>query len=124
MFRAVLERGGDFMKVVSDADLETLEISIDRTKIATHGKTVLEELALRLHIYRCTANIKACRDYYMGLTEVLPQHLAWRDVVMRKKPSQQLFVQPNTFLEGDHVILKEYEPTYEGMIRSWAERNV
>jgi dipeptidyl-peptidase III len=124
MFRTVLERAGDFMNVIEYPDLGALEISIDRHKIATHGKPALEDLALRLHIYRCTANVEACRKYYGDLTEVSPRHLAWRDLVLRRKPRQRLFVQPNTFLEGDKVVFKEYEPTYEGMIRSWSERNL
>jgi hypothetical protein len=32
-------------------------------------------------------------------------------------------VQANTVLEGDKVVLKEYEPTLEGMVQSFAERD-
>jgi dipeptidyl-peptidase-3 len=33
-----------------------------------------------------------------------------------------VFVQANTVLEGDEVVLREYEASAEGMMRSFAER--
>jgi dipeptidyl-peptidase-3 len=44
--------------------------------------------------------------------------------VLANKPPPLIFVHANTFLEGDTVTLKEYEPTVEGIIESWAERRV
>ena len=41
------------------------------------------------------------------------------------QPAKEVFVQANTFVTDDRkVILKEYEPTVDGMIQSWAERMV
>jgi dipeptidyl-peptidase-3 len=39
-----------------------------------------------------------------------------------KQTARQVFVQPNTFIHDGEVFLKEYEPTVDGMIQSWAER--
>lgn len=52
--------------------------------------------------------------------------LAWRETVLANKPPPLVFVQANTFLDGDdgEVVLKEYEATVEGVIQSWVERNV
>lgn len=45
--------------------------------------------------------------------------------MLAAKPAKELFVQPNTFVTDDgEVVLKEYEPTVDGMIQSWAERMV
>ena len=85
---------------------------------------MLEDLALHLHVFRCTADVKACREYYGRLTDVDEKHLLWRDIALRQKPPQRLFVQPNTFLDSDRVTMKEYDTTCEGMIESWYERIV
>jgi dipeptidyl-peptidase III len=92
--------------------------------IVTHGKPALGKMLLKLHIYRCTADANACRSYYEELSRVSGEFLEWRKVVLAKQQPKKLFVQANTFLEGDDVSLKEYEPTKEGLIQSWVERAV
>jgi dipeptidyl-peptidase-3 len=49
-----------------------------------------------------------------------------RDVVLKNKQPRKVFVQANTSLDDatGKVTLKHYEPTPEGMIQSWAEREV
>ena len=81
-------------------------------------------MLLRLHMYRCTADAEGCRAYYEELSKVDGDYIEWRDSVLANKPPPLIFVHGNTFLEGDTVILKEYEPTIEGVIESWAERGV
>jgi dipeptidyl-peptidase-3 len=44
--------------------------------------------------------------------------------VLDKKVPRKVFVQANTQLQGDNVVLKEYEPTLEGLIQSYAERDI
>lgn len=46
------------------------------------------------------------------------------ETVLVNKPPPSIFVHANTFLDGDTVTLKEYEPTIEGVLESWAERKV
>lgn len=82
-------------------------------------------MLLRLHIYRCTADVQSCREYYEELSRVYDEYLVWRDIVVAKKEPKWVFVQANTFLDDDKkVILKEYEPTAKGVVQSWAERRV
>ena len=45
-----------------------------------------------------------------------------RPEVLRQAKPRKVFVQANTFLEGDSVKLVEYEASPEGMIKSFAER--
>jgi dipeptidyl-peptidase-3 len=52
------------------------------------------------------------------------EYLAWRDVVLAQKISNWVFVQANTFFQGDEVVLKEYEPTAVDVVQSWFERHV
>lgn len=65
-----------------------------------------------------------CREYYDELSKVEGVHLQWREVVLAKKKPKWIYVQANTFLDGQKVILKEYDPTTRGVIQSWAEREV
>lgn len=49
-----------------------------------------------------------------------------RDVVLENKQPRKVFVQANTYLDEatGQVTLKQYDPTLEGMIESWAEREL
>ena len=98
MFRTLLETCDDFMTIQPDPASSELTAHIDRLKIATHGKPAIGQLALKLHIFRCTADVDDCRKFYEALT--------------------------NIFLEDGEAVLKEYPETVEGMIQSWAERSV
>ena len=82
-------------------------------------------MLLRLHMYRVTADVAACREYYEELSEVSGEYLEWREVVLANSQVANLvFVQANTFVEGGEVVLKEYEATSRGVVGSWAERGV
>lgn len=112
------------MTVDFDPALDKLIVHVDRFKIITHGKPALGEMLLRLHMYRCTADVNACRSYYEDLSRVDGEYLEWRNIVLAKKQPKWAFVHANTFLDGDEVTLKEYEPTPQGIFQSWAERAV
>ncbi|RKI30499.1 hypothetical protein D7X55_42410, partial [Corallococcus sp. AB049A] len=47
-----------------------------------------------------------------------------RDLVIRKKQPRKIFVQPNTFVDGDEVFLKEYPLTAAGVVESFIERGI
>jgi dipeptidyl-peptidase-3 len=49
-----------------------------------------------------------------------------RNEVLRNKQPRKVFVQANTVLDEatGRVSLVEYEPSLEGMIKSFAERNI
>lgn len=103
---------------------ERLIVNVELSKIKSEGKPALERMLLNLHIYRCTADAESCRSYYEKLSLVEDEHLKWREIVLSKKQPKKLFVQANTFKSGDGVILKEYAATREGIIQSWAERDL
>ena len=81
-------------------------------------------MLLQLHMFRCTADAKGCRTYYEKLSRMDGEYVEWRETVLANKPPSLIFVQANTFINGDTVEVKEYEPTVEGIIQSWAEREV
>jgi dipeptidyl-peptidase III len=124
MLKCLLTEGGGFMNIACDPQQQKLIVSVDRSRVITHGKPALGRMLLKLHMYRCTADVQSCRPYYEELSRVDGEYLVWREVVLAKKQPRWVFVQANTFLEGDDVILKEYELSKEGVIRSWYERMV
>lgn len=112
------------MSITHDKATQNLKVTVDQSKILTHGKPALGNMLLRLHVYRCTADTSACRAYYEDLSRVEAEHLEWRQAVLANKPPPLVFVQGNTLLDGETVVLKEYPQTAEGVIQSWAERMV
>jgi dipeptidyl-peptidase III len=124
ILKCLLRDGGGALKVVCDPDLDKLKVSVDRSKIASHAKVAISNMLLKLHMYRCTADIQACRPYYEELSTVDGCHLEWRRIVLSKKQPRLNYVHANTFLRNDQVVLKEYAATSEGIIQSWAERGV
>ncbi|KAJ5570399.1 Dipeptidyl-peptidase 3 [Penicillium hispanicum] len=126
ILRTFLDAGDEFVKLsYTKEDLSDLEIHLNRSKILTHGRPAVEKYLQKLHVYKSTADIQAGKAMYDGITSV---DNWWgtqvREVVLKNKVPRKVFVQANTLLEGDRVTLKEYEPTLEGMIQSFAERNV
>ena len=116
----------------SDEVLSDLTIRLDRNKILTHGRPAVEAYLQRLHIFKSTADVEAGRALYEKTTSV--EGKFWteqvRNVVLRKKAPRKVFVMANTVeveVEGEgggKVEWREYESSAEGMIRSWAEREV
>ncbi|KAI0866105.1 peptidase family M49-domain-containing protein [Xylaria cubensis] len=124
MLTCLLRNGEGCVRIQHDQTKKKLTVHVDRSKIVSHGKKALGEMLLRLHMYRCTADVQACRQYYEDLSHVDDERLQWRETVLANKPPPLLNVQANTFAEGNSIVLKEYEPTYTGIIESWYERAV
>ena len=124
MLKCLLRDGKGFMKIECDSSRDQLHVRVDRTRIISDGKSALAKMLLKLHIYRCTADIESCRSYYEDLSQVDGEYLEWRRIVLAKQQPKWVFVQANTFLDGDTVLLQEYEPSAEGVIQSWAERGL
>ncbi|RVX71904.1 hypothetical protein B0A52_04303 [Exophiala mesophila] len=131
ILRVFLDAGDGFCTIESpngDAkNPDDLEIHLDRSKILSHGRPAVERYLQKLHIYKATADFAAGKKLYDDITNVDEW---WaekaRPLVLKKKTPRKVFVQANTVLNektGD-VELVEYEPTLEGMIQSYFERDV
>ena len=129
ILQCFLSAGDDFVRLhgADGDDLSGLTIFLNRSKILTHGRPAVEAYLQKLHVYKSTADLAAGKELYERMTAV--DDGFWgkkvRDEVLRRKTPRKIFVQANTVLEeGGKVGLREYEPTLEGMIQSWAERDV
>ncbi|KAG6849579.1 hypothetical protein H0H93_007282 [Arthromyces matolae] len=109
----------------SDGQLENLYVRVDRKKVLEEGKDAVGKLLVSLQVYKSTADGPGAREFYNKLTKPLS---GWdgdiRDLVLRKKLPRKIFVQPNTQLINDEVVLKEYPLTLAGVIESFIERNL
>jgi dipeptidyl-peptidase III len=122
ILRTLLAAGENFLTIQHEISTDELTVRVDRTKIATQGRPALSDLLLKLHIYRCTADFSTCRNFYEELTKPDQTFLQWREIMLKRQPTKQVFVQPNTMIKDGKVVVKEYEATVEGVIQSWAER--
>ena len=123
MLKCLLKNGNGVVSVESSTE-KTLMIDFDRSKVLRDGKPALREMLLKLHIFRCTADVGSCRAYYEELSRVDGHYLEWRSIVIEAKQPKMVFVQSNTFFDGDKVVIREYEASNEGLIKSWFERDV
>ena len=124
MLKCLLLHGKGCVRIDHDAEKARLTVRVDRQRIISDGKPTMEQMLLRLHMYRVTADIDACRPYYESLSAVEAEHLAWRKTLMARNMPRLNYVHANTFLDGDDVRLKEYEASPAGIIQSWFERAV
>jgi dipeptidyl-peptidase-3 len=129
ILKCFLESKEEFCKLdYKNDDLSDLTIKIDRSKILTAGRKAVEAYLQKLHVYKSTADKETGTKFYNTMTEVEP--VFWgekiRGEVLRNKQPRKVFVQVNTVLDeaSGKVSLVEYEPSLEGMIKSYAERNV
>ncbi|KAI0508389.1 peptidase family M49 [Xylaria bambusicola] len=129
ILQCFLQAGDDFCKLEYQGDsLKDAVIKLDRSKITTVGRKAVGEYLQKLHIYKSTADVEAGTRFFTKMTDVDPEF--WgkkvRDEVLANKQPRKVFVQANTFLDEatGKVALKHYDATPQGMIQSWAERQV
>lgn len=126
ILRTFLDAGDGFTTLdYTKEDLSDLNIKVDKHKILSHGRPAVEKYLQKLHIYKSTANYTEGKKLYDEMTNV---DNFWgqevRNEVLRRKAPRKVFVQANTIENDGKVTLKEYAPTMEGMIQSFAEREI
>lgn len=124
MFEAIRRSCDTIFDIRVDAVTDTLTVRVDRERIVSHGRPALSKLLMSLHIFRSTADVSRCRALMRDLTTPTEECLEWRSILLRRGATKRVFVQSNTFLLGHNAISKDYETSPEGMIQSWAEREV
>ncbi|KAJ4296696.1 hypothetical protein N0V90_006744 [Kalmusia sp. IMI 367209] len=124
ILRTFLNAGVEFCELEYTADdLSDLTIRLERNRILDLGRRAVEDYLQKLHIYKSTADYKAGKRMYDEITDVEPFYEnKVRPAVLKKKQPRKVFVQANTVVEGEKVVLKEYEPSAKGMIQSYVER--
>ena len=126
ILKTFLQAGDNFVTLTSTApDHDDLVITLDRSKIESHGKPAVARYLQQLSVYKSIADVAGGSRLYADMTAVDDVMAAYRDVVLRKKQPRKQFVEANTFLTKDGgVHLREYDATPEGLIQSYVERDV
>ncbi|KAF8474662.1 peptidase family M49-domain-containing protein [Kalaharituber pfeilii] len=126
ILKSLLQAGDGFVTLSSaELDHDDLVVVLDRSKIKSHGKPAVGKYLQKLSIYKSIADVDAGTKLYAEMTEVDETMAEYRDVVLRKKQPRKNFVEANTFIkENGEVELKHYEATCEGLIQSYAERDL
>ncbi|KAJ5690133.1 hypothetical protein N7462_004525 [Penicillium macrosclerotiorum] len=124
ILRHLLKDANGLYTILCDSQQGKLTVKVDRARIIRHGKPSLGRMLLKLHIYRCTADVDNCRKFYEDLSRVDDEALKWRDIITAKQDPPLVFSQANTYLDAEGITIREYEASTRGVIQSWAERDI
>jgi len=125
IMKVMLEAGEDFLtlkEVVGDDGKPDLMFTMNREKIMTVGKQAITDFLLKLQVYKSTGDICAAKTLYDRYSEVSEPWASRRQIVVDRKQPRVILVQANTVLDDEKLKLAQYDPSPEGMVKSWAER--
>jgi len=125
IMQVMLEAGEDFLtvkEVVGEDGKPDLLITMDREKVLTVGKPAIAAFLLKLQVYKSTGDICNAKKMYDRFSEVSEPWASRRQIVVDRKQPRVILVQGNTILSDEKLSLVQYDPTTEGMVKSWAER--
>lgn len=128
ILKSFLMAGEDFCKLeYQKDDLSDLKIKLDRNLILTKGRQAVGDFLQKIHIYKATADVENGVKFFADEMSAVGLEY-WgskvRQVVVANTQPRKIFVQANTYLDEatGKVTIKQYDPTLEGVIQSWAER--
>lgn len=101
-----------------------MKLALNKERFQGDGRTLIGNLIERLEIYRATADAQNGIPFVSSLTSVDGKYVHWRSIVALHERPRPLFIQPNTFISGTRVEIREYEAMPEGLIQSWVEREI
>ncbi|KAA3675804.1 dipeptidyl-peptidase III [Paragonimus westermani] len=100
-----------------------LLISLDREKLKTVAKPAIGTFLKKLQYYKSTANVKEGGAFFLNYSELSPDHLVLRKIVIDRKRPRPLFVQPHLRqTEKGEIEMVPYPATYSGLIQSFVDR--
>lgn len=125
ILKVFLSAGAEFCSLEhTKDDLSDLVIKLDRHKIESLGRPAVNKFLQKLHVFKAVADLKSAKELYEGITNVDDWWATkLRPEVIRQAKPRKVFVQANTFIEGDKVVLKEYTASSDGMLESFYARD-
>lgn len=115
----------NFLEIVFDEKKPNdLHIKLNRDLIETVGHECVKDYLHHLHIYKCSADVEQGSAYFIDRSTVTEDLAKLRDIVVAKRLPRRQFIQANSEIVDDNVVLHEYEETPMGMIQSFIEREL
>lgn len=122
LMRLLETEGNGLLTVTEEEAGKNLLLTLDRSRLATDGKKIIGDFLVKLQTIKATGDSAAGESLFDKYSRLDEPWSRWRDIVMLHKQPRNIFVQPNTVLEGDGVQLRRYEASAEGAVSSWVER--
>ncbi|PRP85376.1 dipeptidyl-peptidase III [Planoprotostelium fungivorum] len=120
ILNVLLEAGQGLVQLEKTSN--DVRVVLDRSKIKSVGREAIGRFLNVLQAYKSTADAESLVSFYSKYSTPNGDFLALRDVVLSQKKPRRVFVQAHTFVEGGDVKVKEFEPTPQGIVRSYLER--
>ena len=92
--------GGGIISLAHDLRQQSQTVHVDQSKIYSHGKPSLGRYPCKLHIWRCTADVSACREFYKPMCAVDGVYEAWRKIVVSKTEDEVEVCAAEYFCQG------------------------
>ena len=122
ILQIMLRAGKGFLRVAQDGEGHW-RLHMDRSRISTVGRKAVADFLTRLNVYKATGDVEHGRALYLDLTRVNDRFKKIRAYVLSQRKPRHVWVQPVTDIDASgHVILREYEETPRGVIRSFLDR--
>ncbi|XP_045446247.1 dipeptidyl peptidase 3 [Melitaea cinxia] len=119
----LLETEGNGLLTITEEEVgKNLLLKLERSRLATDGKKIIGDFLVKLQTIKATGDSAAGETLFDKYSRLDEPWNRWRDIVMLHKQPRNIFVQPNTVLEGDGVRLRRYAASAEGQLASWVER--
>ena len=126
IFQAIREGDPSIIKIefCEKNGKDYFNMTVDREKLRTTAFTALSDFLNKLHSYKSMGDFDTAKKFFDHYSEVDEEMLRVRDIVIAHKLPRRLELQPNLFLNQvtHEVEYKDYEDTFEGVIRSHVER--
>jgi dipeptidyl-peptidase-3 len=129
ILRVLLEAGEGLLSLVRTTGADgqpDVEVHLERSMIPTVGRKAIGEFLLKLQVHKSLADLEAGASMYGAYSEVPPEMVALRQIVMNRKEPRKLLVQPHMRADDSSspggVSLQTFAPTPQGMVQSFVER--
>eukprot|EP00127_Corallochytrium_limacisporum_P000695 Clim_evm14s23 gene=Clim_evmTU14s23 len=126
ILRVMLEEGDglvEIKEVTGEDGKPDLIITVDRSKIDSHGKPAIARFLTKLQVYKAIADTEEGLKMYNGYSTVDEYFINLRKIVLARKQPRSMFVQVDTTINKDGTVsLAPFDATVRGICSSMKTR--
>jgi len=118
------------MKVLKEANFvdvvfidDSMVIVMDKTKILTEGKQIIGNFLRKMQFYKSTGNVEDGSKFYHKYSVLDNIDMKMLELYKKTKKPRAVLVQPNLKVNDNaEYTYVDYEPTCEGVLKSFCDR--